>query len=65
MKDILSLSPSKIKNEVEQLQEGAKESLASIVMTEIDELTFADIRKIKSFEEIFETNILSRAMNAV
>jgi len=46
LKDILSLSPSKIKNEVEQLQEGAKKSLASIVMTEIDELTFADIRKI-------------------
>lgn len=65
LKEILSLSPTQIKKEVEKLPIGAKDSLSSIVMTEIDKGRYSDIKKIKVFDEIFGTNMLSRAMNAL
>jgi hypothetical protein len=65
LKEILQLAPNQIASVVKGLPTGAFESLKVIVMTEIDRGTYTDIRKIKIFDELFETNMLDRALKAV
>lgn len=58
LKDILKLSPSQMKNVIESLPVGAKESIKNIASTEISKGTLDSVHKIKILDEIFDTKFM-------
>lgn len=63
LKEVLEMSARKIAQIVPTLPAGAQNALKSLVITEIDRGRYSDIQKIKVFDDIFETDMLSRALN--
>ena len=56
--EILKLSPSIMKKTIEELPDGAKDSLKSIASTKINNGSLDSIRVIKVLDEVFDTNML-------
>lgn len=64
LREILDMSANEISNLVPNLPTGAQDALKVLVMTQIDRGRYSDIQKIKAFDDIFNTDMLSRALNA-
>ena len=58
LKDILKMTPAKMKAAIENLPDGAKDSIKGIVATMIDTGALDSISKVKVIDEIFGTKLL-------
>lgn len=57
-KEILNLPPNRMKQVIDELPEGAKESLLGIARTMIDNGKLDSVSRIKTIDEIFGTELL-------
>lgn len=60
LREILKLSPSKMRAVVNNLPDGARDSLKTIAITAIDNGELDSIKTVKAIDEIFGTDMLLR-----
>jgi len=58
LKEILKLSPAKMREVISKLPDGAKDSIKTIAITSIDNGELDSIRTVKTIDEIFGTDML-------
>lgn len=58
LSEILKLSPASMRKAIEELPDGAKETLKSIASTKINNGSLDSVKTIKLLDEIFDTNLL-------
>lgn len=57
LKNILKLSPEKMKTAITSLPEGAKESVKTIAATMVDNGTLDSVKRVKLLDEVFGTEM--------
>ena len=63
IRKILDLSPAQMKKAIEELPEGAKDSLKGLASTMIDNGTLDSVKKIQILDEVFGTELLLALAN--
>ena len=58
LEEVLSVPASQLAKVIDQLPDGAKESLKGLASTKINNGTLDSVKKIKALDEIFDTNML-------
>lgn len=64
LNEIISKTPSEIKNILPQLPVGAQEAIKNLACGAIDDGTLDSINKIRVFDEFFGTNMMLKITNA-